>query len=312
MSPRTVRSRLHETPVPSEPDRAARIGLVFVRQTSAPHVEPFFNEVMAGLDDGLTVAGRSLLARRVDDTADELAVYRQWHEQHAVDAVIVKDLVTDDPRPQLLQELGIPAVLMADVAQIDGHAIVHTDNAQTMRDAMDHLIRCGHRHIARVSGPEDLVHTRIRTETFVVEAAEAGVRAQVVTGDYSQESGRVLTREILTSTPRPSAIVFDNDLMAVGGLAAARELGISMPDELSLLAWDDSIYCQLTDPPLSALSHDVHEMGVQLSRVLMQLMDEGRPTAEAAIQPVLVQRGTTGNLVAASGLPENGESAVVG
>lgn len=297
MNTPNARSRTRGPKLPPTTPRADRIGLVFVRQTSAPHAEPFFNEVMGGLDDGLTVAGRGLLARRVDDTADELEVYRQWHQQRAVDAVVVKDLVSDDPRPTLLHELGIPTVLMADVTQVDGQSAVHTDNAQTMRDAMDYLISCGHRHIARVAGPVELVHTQIRTETFLAEAASAEIRADVVIGDYSEESGRRLTGEILSSTPRPTAVVFDNDLMAVGGLAAAQELGIAVPDQLSLLAWDDSIYCQLTNPPLSALSHDVHQMGVQLSRVLLQLVDAGRSTAEAATQPVLVRRGTSGNLV---------------
>lgn len=272
---------------------AARIGLVFVRQTSAPHVEPFFNQVMVGLDDGLTDAGRSLLVRRVDNAADELAVYRQWHHQSAVDAVVVKDLVEDDPRPELLRDLGIPYVMLADVTQLDGQPAVHTDNAQTMRDAMGYLIGSGHRHIARVTGPTGLVHTRIRTEAFWAEAASAQVTAVVVAGDYSEESGRRLTGEILTSAEAPTAVVFDNDLMAVGGLSTALELGFAVPDDLALLAWDDSVPCQLARPPLSTLSHDVYAIGAQLSRVLIQLIDHGTATTEAAAQPVLLPRGTS-------------------
>lgn len=248
---------------------------------------------MVGLDDGLTDAGRSLLVRRVDNASDELAVYRQWHHQHAVDAVVVKDLVEDDPRPELLRNLGIPYVMLADVTQLDGQPAVHTDNAQTMRDAMTYLIDNGHRHIARVTGPTDLVHTRIRNEAFWAEAASAQVTAVVVAGDYSEDSGRRLTGEILTSVPAPTAVVFDNDLMAVGGLLIALELGFAVPEDLELLAWDDSVPCQLARPPLSTLSHDVYEIGVQVSRVLIQLIDHGTTTTEAAAQPVLLPRGTS-------------------
>lgn len=294
MSPRTVGDAGSAGTSARGRGSTDRIGLVFVRQTSAPHAEPFFNQVMVGLDDGLTDAGRSLLVRRVDNAADELAVYRQWHHQRAVDAVVVKDLVEHDPRPGLLHDLGISYVMLADVTQLDGQPAVHTDNAQSMRDAMAYLIGSGHRHIARVAGPTGLIHTRIRTEAFVAEAASAQITGTVVSGDYSEDSGRRLTSEILASTPTPTAVVFDNDLMAVGGLSVALELGIAVPDELSLLAWDDSGPCQLARPSLSALSHDVYEIGVQVSRVLIQLIDQGVATTEAAAQPVLVPRGTTG------------------
>lgn len=132
--------------------------------------------------------------------------------------------------------------------QLDGQPAVHTDNAQTLRDAMNYLIDSGHRRIARVTGPTDLVHTRIRTEALWAEAVSAQITAVVVAGDYSEDSGRRLTGEILTSTPRPSAVVFDNDLMAVGGLAAADEL-----------------------------------------------VDAGISTTQAATQPFLVHRGTSGS-----------------
>lgn len=270
-----------------------QIGLVFVRQIRAPHVEPFFNQIMLGLEDGLNGSGSSLLVRRVHDAAEELAVYGEWKRQRVVDAVVVKDMVHDDPRPGLLRDLELPYVMLGDVSLLDGHAAVHTDNAQTMRDGMAHLIGNGHRHIARVTGPADLVHTQIRTKAFLAAAIAADVTSVVLIGDYSKDSGRRLTNELLTSAAPPSAIVYDNDLMAVGGLSAAQALDIAVPDDVSLLAWDDSIACQLTRPPLSALSHDVHEVGVQLSHLLLELLRTGTATVEASAQPVLVERGSS-------------------
>ena len=272
----------------------ARIGLVFVRRTSAPYVEPFFNQVMVGLEDGLSAAGGSLLVRRVEDTSDELRVYRQWKEHQVVDGIVVKDLVADDPRPRVLNDLGLPYAMLTDLSQLDGRPAVYTDNAQTMLEAVAYLIEDGHRQIARVTGPPDLLHTEIRTRAFLAGTASARVGTMVAVGDYSEDSGRRVTRELLTSVPRPSAIVYDNDLMAVGGLAAAQALGIAVPEALSLLAWDDSMACQLTNPPLSALSHDVHEIGTQLSVVLMRLLGSGVAAFEPATQPVLVERGSTG------------------
>lgn len=286
--------------MPLRNGRTARIGLVFVRQTSAPYVEPFFNQVMIGLEDGLSPVGGSLLVRRVEDTSDELSVYRQWREHQVVDGVVVKDLATEDPRPQVLDDLDLPYAMLTDVSQLDGHPAVYTDNAQTMLESVSYLIANGHRQIARVTGPAELLHTQIRTKAFLDGTASAYISTMVAVGNYSEDSGRRVTRELLTSVPRPSAIVYDNDLMAVGGLSAAQALGIAVPEALSLLAWDDSMACQLTNPPLSALSHNVHEIGTQLSYVLMRLLGSGVATLEPATQPVLVERGSTGRLDASA------------
>lgn len=286
-----------------------RIGLIFVRQTSAPHVEPFFNEVIIGLEDGLTRRGDSLLVRRVDDAADELAVYRQWQRDRLVDAVVVKDWISDDPRHQLLHDLGLPYATLADFSQLDGHSAVYTDNGQTMRDALTYLVGNGHRHVARVSGPAAFIHTQIRNETFLAETAAGDGTGVIAVGDYSEESGYRMTLDLLANVPAPSAIVYDNDLMAVGGLSAAKASGIMVPDRLSLLAWDDSISCQLTNPSLSALSHDVYEVGVQLSRVLNHLLNVGVPAVEAAAQPRLIRRGTTGRCLPAADQVRSGDRA---
>ncbi|MFD2078130.1 DNA-binding transcriptional regulator, LacI/PurR family [Actinopolymorpha cephalotaxi] len=269
-----------------------QVGFVFVRQAGAPRFEPFFNEILVGLESVLVPAGVDVIVQVVEDPAQELQVYRHWHDTRAVDAVVLKDLRVNDDRIQQLTELGMAFAVLADVTQVGEFAAVRIDNARAMHDSMNFLVERGHRTIGRVTGPTELVHTKIRTDALVEAARAAGVRVSVVTGDYSSQSGYRTTTSLLTSTPRPTAVVYDNDLMALGGLDAVRELGLDVPTAVSLLAWDDSVACQLASPPLSALRHDVQEMGVQLGNVLLTLLSTG-PTSTRAAQPIIVERGSS-------------------
>lgn len=281
-----------------------QLGFVFVRQPGAPRFESFFNQIIAGLEDALSASSSTLIVKRVENQREELEVYRHWHASGAVDAVIIKDLLVDDGRIDQLQRRGMSFVALGDVTQTGNFTAVRIDNARAMRDSMAFLVGLGHRSIARVTGQPELLHTAIRTDVFVAEAAAAGVASTVVPGDYSQSSGELATRELLAAGRRPTAIVYDNDLMALGGLAAARALGIDVPRELSLLAWDDSMLCQLATPPLSALSHDVHQIGVQVAATVMLMLSTATIAFTMASQPIIVERGTTAGSPTDAGAPQ--------
>ncbi len=101
------------------------------------------------------------------------------------------------------------------------------------------------------------------------------------------------TRGLLGRGAAPSAIVYDNDVMALAGLGVAAELGVPVPARLSLLAWDDSALCRLAHPPLSAMSLDVHAMGVQVGDCVLNVLAGGPVASYAAPVPRLVARGST-------------------
>ncbi len=119
-----------------------------------------------------------------------------------------------------------------------------------------------------------------------------GPGVHVETG-FSGEEGARATRSLLLSSKRPTAIVYDNDIMAVAGLSVAAEMGLSDPGDVSLLAWDDSQLCRLTHPTLSAMSHDVHGFGAEAARTLFGvIMGEG-PGSHPVPTPTLTPRGST-------------------
>jgi DNA-binding LacI/PurR family transcriptional regulator len=147
-----------------------------------------------------------------------------------------------------------------------------------------------------VGGAATLGHTAIRTAAFDEAAgALALAGAWQVATDFSGDAGARATRSLLTAAPpdRPTAIVYDNDVMAVAGLSVAAEMGLRVPEDVSLLAWDDSQLCRLTHPTLSAMSHDVHGFGAEVARTLFSVITGSEGGSHPVPTPVLTPRGST-------------------
>ncbi len=265
--------------------------MAFLRSPTG--VDPFYGEVIAGLEDVLHPRGMRVLMQTVPTPRDVLATYRRWASSGAVAGIVISDLTTADPRASVLTGLGMPHVTMGQPVTPTGGAVVRVDNQTAMAHAIEHLVGLGHRVIGRVSGPRQYAHTRTRDRAFLTAMAAIGGTARTVVGDYSPASGVAGTLELLRHADRPTAIVYDNDVMAVAGLEAAVGSGLDVPTDLSILAWDDSTSCRLTIPPLSAMSHDVRELGELAAQVLLRVIDGGPADDISAPIPVFVARGST-------------------
>lgn len=120
------------------------------------------------------------------------------------------------------------------------------------------------------------------------------MEAVSVEADYTSEHGADATRELLESVTAPTAILYDNDLMAVSGLSAAQRMGVEVPRDLSIIAWDDSVLCELVHPALTALHRDIVAVGVEAARRLNLVVD-GVPVGNfEETPPVLTVRDSTG------------------
>ncbi|GIE31298.1 LacI family transcriptional regulator [Actinoplanes italicus] len=252
------------------------IGLVLTAGDARVGVEPFFLELTAGLDEVLAGRAGSVFLLVVADAAAERDTYRRWAAQRSVAAVVLVNLVHGDDRPDLLAELGLPALLAG--RREGAYPAVVTDDGRALTAALDVLHDLGHRVVGRVSGPAALAHTAERGAA----AAAHRLTVHVTEGDYSAASGVRGLRALLAADPPPTAVVFDNDVMAV---AAARELareGIPVPGRLSLVAGNDSPLCELATPPLSALGTDAHAFGRVLGETVLAVLDGGPPPVRPA------------------------------
>jgi len=171
---------------------------------------------------------------------------------------------------------------------------VWSDDALAIAEAVEYLAALGHRRIARIGGLPELLHTAIRTDAFAASCRRMGVEAAItISSDYTGEDGARATRRLLSSADRPTAVIYDNDVMAVAGLGVAHEMGLAVPRDVSLVAWDDSPLCQLVHPALTALSRDIPAYGGIAARQLLSVIDGHAVESVQDATPHLVIRGST-------------------
>ncbi|MFI5844959.1 LacI family DNA-binding transcriptional regulator [Catenuloplanes sp. NPDC051500] len=273
---------------------ASAVGLALCRPARTLGVEPFFMELISGVEAELSARSYALTLQVVADPDAELAVYRRWWGERRVDGVLLCDLRVDDRRVAELDRLQLPAVIIGGPDRTGALAGVWSDEAAALTETMEYLVALGHTRIARVGGLPELLHTRVRTDAFLAVRARLGLHETVtVPSDYTGEDGARATRRLLSSTHRPTAVIYDNDVMAIAGLSVAQEMGLTVPGDLSVVAWDDSPLCRLVHPPLTALSRDIPGYGAHAARLLLEAVAGARVTAFQDETAHLTPRGST-------------------
>lgn len=274
--------------------RAHSVGLVIARPAETLGAEPFFMRFIAGLEGELSRHGIGLLLQFVDDHHAAIEAIRLCWAERRVDGMVITDLWTDDARIPVLDELGIPAVLIGGPRDDSRSPSLWTDDAEAVTSAVDYLVALGHRRIARVAGLPALEHTRLRISAFRAAAlARDLIEPQVIETDYTWEAGVQATRTLLSRRDRPTAIMFDNDVMAAAALNVAQEMNVTVPEGLSIIAGDDSQLCFLVRPALTALARDIQAYGRHAARVMIEVIDGRSPSSQPVTATSLVVRAST-------------------
>lgn len=287
--------------VPSSAARALRggaahtVGLVITREPAVLRVEPFFMSFVAGIEQVISDRGYALMLHVTPDARQALATYQQWWSARRVDGVFLTDLTLDDERLGLVNEIGLPAVIVGDPLYAGGAPAAWSDDARIAETAVQWFADLGHRRIAHVTGPASYVHTRVRSEAMRRQCQRRGIEliAEVDT-DYTYASGTAACEAVIRLPQRPTAIVFDNDVTALAGVRAVIDAGLRVPEDISILAWDDSPLCELSDPPLSALSRDVSAYGAEAAAVLLELIERGESASVKAADATVIERKSVG------------------
>lgn len=297
--------------------KAGVFGLVIDRPPDILGGESFFMRLIAGIQADLSACNASLLFTMTGTAGDEIALYRQWWAQGRVDGVFVVDLQVGDQRIGVLEEMRMPAVVIGTPRGAGSLPAVWQDDRTAVEMAVGHLARLGHRRIARVGGYARYWHSALRSEAFFAVTAAAGIQAVSVAADYTSEYGAEVTGNLLSSAELPTAIIYDNDVMAVAGLGVAQRMGLDVPGDVSILSWEDSATCEVIHPSVTALRRDIPAAGAAAARMLRELAAGGQPGSYAEPAPVLQERMSAGPAPAAAsprgpagGAPGAGQRAV--
>jgi len=277
--------------------RAYAIGLVFARSSRTLGSDAFFAPFIAGVESALADADQSLLLRFVADPAAEQDAYRKLQTQGRVDGVVLTDVRHRDSRLEFLAGLGLPAVTLNQTDEASAFPAVTLDDEQGTRDAVDHLVALGHHRIAYVGGPEIYLHSTRRRLAWRAALDAHGLAPHLcLEADFSASSGARAVRELL-ALPRhqqPTAIIYANDSMAIAGMVAARQAGVRVPEDLSIIGFDDAELASHVSPPLTTIRSDSSLWGRTAAEVLLQLVQTGVKPAERTLPPAeLVLRKST-------------------
>lgn len=258
--------------------------------------DPFVAQVVRGIESVAADHGyRVLLATSHNDPAREVNVVtalREWR----VDGMIVAASRVGSLYVPLLQKIGVPIVLINN--QHPGtfiHAI-GVDDAQGAKLATSHLIALGHRVIGHLRGPAGHRASQNRLTGYRSALKHAGIAfdpSLVRIGDGRAAGGEQIL-SLVSQSPRPTAVFCYNDMTAIGALAALKRIGMRVPQDMSLVGFDDIPFAQYVDPPLTTIRQPMEDMGQRAMHMALTLMNENKSQVQnLVIAGELVVRAST-------------------
>jgi LacI family repressor for deo operon, udp, cdd, tsx, nupC, and nupG len=254
--------------------RSLAVGLVLARAPETLGADPFFGSFISGIETVLSTRGYALMLQVVGDQASEQESYRRLAANGRVDGVFLTDMRVDDLRPQLLADLGLPTVVIGPSPGDGPWSAVGIDDQPGIVAAVEHLVALGHRSIAHVSGPTELVHSVSRRAAWACALSDAGLPpGPCITADFSAQDGAGATNALLDLDEPPTAIVYANDLMAIAGMSTAIARGIEVPSQLSVTGFDDAPLSAYIQPALTTVRTDVVGWGRAAATRLLALVD---------------------------------------
>ncbi|MFF1574311.1 LacI family DNA-binding transcriptional regulator [Leifsonia sp. NPDC058292] len=197
----------------------------------------------------------------------------------------------------LIPTTSIPVVAIDPHTGQGGPSTIDSDNLGGARIATQHLIDLGHRRIAHMRGRSDLASAQLRESGYRESLAAAGIPFDpdlVLDGGYQTAQSAEAARGLLSRSDRPTAVFAANDMSAIGVLQTAAELGLRVPEDLSVIGFDDIPEARTSTPPLTTLAQPLQDIGAQALQMLTELLDGGEVPSRVHLPAELVVRGTTG------------------
>ncbi|MEK3884688.1 LacI family DNA-binding transcriptional regulator [Paenibacillus sp. PL2-23] len=237
----------------------------------------FFGELLRGILTQSTRAGYDMLLAAATSPQDESETISRLVLGRRVDGVILLSARKNDPLIELLSQHSFPTVL---IGRSDDHTnilSVDNNNEQAAFDATQHLIIQGHERIGFVSGPPDLTVSHDRMEGYrrAMKTAGLPIRAEwIVEGEFLQQSGYRAMSFMMGLPERPSGLVVIDDVVGFGVLRGLNELGYSVPNDISLVSFNNIALSELATPPISSVDIGTYQLGYTASQMLIRHINE--------------------------------------
>ena len=261
---------------------------------------PFFPELVKAFDDIAITHGQEVLIANTNYDPERMKICVTRMLQRKVDGVAIMTSEMDDRLVQVFSRRHIPLVFLDTGTPAPGVSCVHIDYSAGIDAAVHHLIELGHRQIAFISGPMRLASARVRYKAFMECTARDHLDTipnLIQEGNHSVEGGHDAMKRILDSRARPTAVMASNDLTAIGAMGAIAEAGLRVPQDISVVGFDDIHLSAFTIPPLTTVKLPRAEIANAAFRALLNAQHAGakkKRGEEHTIRPTFVRRKSTG------------------
>lgn len=258
-------------------------------------VNPYFHEVAKGVEDAANAMGYNVLLCNTDYNIEKEIVYKDVLLERRVEGFIVAP--ASDATGRIFKNENVPVVLVGDMDEENNLNYVTTDNISGAFKATEYLIKLGHKKIAFVGGPEDAKTNRDRfkgymnaLEYYKIDKNNIVIRSK----GYKMKDGYSCALEIMKSGINPTAIFCANDLAALGVLQALDENSLSVPDDVSVIGYDDISFASLPRIKLTTVHQPKYEIGKLATKIIVKKLKskkQGEPE-KVILEPDLIIRDT--------------------
>lgn len=253
------------------------LGIMLPRPAEELFQNYFFGELLRGIVTQATRMNYDLLMTTATSSSDEVNTISRLARGRRVDGVLLLASKRDDPLIAFLSKEKFPFVLIGRSEAYPDAAMVDNNNIQTAYDATNHLIAQGHERIGFVSGPPDLTLSHDRLLGYQKALSEHGLETRaewIVEGEFLQESGFRAMSQFMSLPERPTAMVVIDDNVAFGVLRGLSELGYRVPDDISLVSFNNIALSELASPPLSSVDIGTYQLGYTAVQSLLRVIHE--------------------------------------
>jgi DNA-binding LacI/PurR family transcriptional regulator len=273
--------------------RSRLLGLIVSEITN-----PFFPELIQGFEDVAVEHGYEILISSTNYDPQRMSLCIRRMLERRAEGVAVMTFGVEKPLLEQFAERKVPLVFVDEGPDKPGISLLRVDYHHGIRQAVQHLAALGHRDIAFVTGPRRLHSAQSRQAAFSRSLQECGIVADsawIVEGDHTMEGGIGAMDRLLQLKRRPTAVMCSNDMTAIGVLHKLYRAGLRVPDDLSVIGFDDIHIAQVTIPPLTTIQMSCFELArAAVTALRAQVEEGGEPKRSYKIPTHLVVRESTG------------------
>lgn len=262
--------------------------------------DPFFGPIVNGACQALMERGRSMLLAHTDHLAQPSAIERLLRSRRIDGLILTIPLSASLEQARQLARRKLPLVLVDLQYEVDADYLA-VDSVVGAYAATEHLLQLGHRRIGMITNRMDLPVGRMRLEGYQAALAMASVSfcpELVIEGPWGVANGEQRAMTLLSMPQPPTAIFAGDDQMAIGAMRAIARAGLRIPQDISLVGFNDIEYAQYLAPALTTVRQPLFEMGYRAGLHVCRMIDDGdqAPSMRVTLQPELIVRESTGRV----------------